>query len=205
MKHCALRLLGSYVVLTALLYLHGSSYSSVWCGAIERVTQELLVSIDVQSVDTAELGNERVFRMTGVTRRSLYAPQGLIPSGTALAATTLQAYANLHLILIASLLMAWPVETAGERLKLMASVIPAVGLATLLDVPFVLAGVALDDLVDVTGDKADHLNLYYRFLQQGGRYLLTTSLVIVAALAVSGPSVRVSRRQQRERGGLEGA
>lgn len=179
---CALRFLISYAILTVLFYRCGDAYSHLCCVGIQEVLAHIARGIDVHSVSTEVLNGERVFRMQGTTLRPLYVSQGVIPVGTVAESATLQAYAHLHVVLIASLLMLWP---GASRLRLLVSGVCVIVLATLLDIPFVLAGSILSDVSMEGGERFDTLTFYYRFLEQGGRYLLSVALGILVVVTTS--------------------
>lgn len=166
----------AYALLTALCYRYGELYSDGWRVPLRYATACLTPLIDIDRITLDVLGRQRVFRLQGRTHVDVQLPDGVLPRGTAGEATTLQAHAHLHLIVIGSLLLAWPADTARRRSQLLLAVIPAVMLATLLDIPFVFAGLTTPDGGSVG------LQLYYRFLQQGGRVILAVSLAAACIL-----------------------
>jgi hypothetical protein len=117
--------------------------------------------------------------------RPLQARAGLVPAGEVLHVTTLAAYAVQHVALIYAVLAAWPVRTIGTRAALLSVGLPGVAAATLLDIPFVLAGLAHELLLDAgaTDAASRALAVYYEFIQRGGR----PGLAIAVSLAICLP------------------
>lgn len=175
---CAVRLLGTYAILILLFLQIGSFYSGLWCKPIAMMVSICSALIVVDTVDTQIVRGEPVFRLRGMTSPSLALPYGA--SSAAVRATTLQAYAHVHFILVFAILMAYPVVSRRARLRLLMAGIPSIIAVTLLDLPFTLAGVTHSKLVAGFGLPEDSLIVYYRFLQQGGRQLLALCAAILA-------------------------
>lgn len=183
----ALRFVAICALLTALMYAWGEGYSSGWRTPFAAAIAALSSTIVVEKVDSAYLGDQRVFALHARTRHIIHTPRGSAPAGIKVQGTTLQAYAHHHLILIFAALGAWPVRRPIDRAVLLGAGIPAIALATMLDLPFALAGVVQDTML-AAGDpdrlSADAAVLYYQFLQRGGRHalsLVAAALVIVLA------------------------
>lgn len=183
----ALRFVAICALLTALMYAWGESYSSGWRTPFATAIAALSSTIMVEKVDVAYLGDQRVFALHARTRDIIRTPRGSAPAGIKVQGTTLQAYAHHHLILIFAALGAWPVRRPIDRAVLLGAGIPAIALATMLDLPFALAGVVQDTMLAASDPdrlSTDAAVLYYQFLQRGGRHalsLVAAALVIVLA------------------------
>lgn len=181
----ALRFVAICALLTALTYAWGDGYSSGWRKPFVVAIATLSSSIVVESVDVVRLGDQRVFALHARTRDIIRTPRGTAPAGIKVQSTTLQAYAHHHLILILAALGAWPVRRPIDRIVLLGASVPAIALATMLDLPFALTGVMQETLLAASDPDrlgADAAVLYYQFLQRGGRHALSflaAALVIV--------------------------
>lgn len=192
LKACIGRLLLTYVTLTAALYACGAAYSEWWCGLFYQVSRLIPADVGAVALDTHHTKGEAVFRLQAVTRIDLPVAQQRIPPGLGLESTTLQAYAQLHPILICSVLMAWP---AGFGRRVVLGLVGVVGVvvATLLDIPFTLMGVAQISVEAVTDTHESWLGFYYRFLQQGGRQVLSLVIAIIVIALVQNTCKRTPR------------
>lgn len=185
----ALRFVAAYGLLTALMFVWGEGYSAGWRKPFEAAIAMLSSKVAVRSVDLEQLSGQRVFVLRAQTRAAIRTFRGTAPAGTQLQSTTLQAYAHHHLILILAALAAWPVRRLVERAVLLAAGIPAIVLATMLDLPFTLLGVMQDAIL--AASEPDRLGtdaavLYFQFLQQGGRYMLAIAAAGLAIVARQG-------------------
>lgn len=190
----ALRLVAVYATLTTLLYVGGDRYSALLCEPIEAVLSAVPSAVLLGQVDTAVTNGQRVFTLNARTRDLIRTPNGDVPAGTSVGGTALQAYAHHHAILILAILVAWPVRRRIVRFVLLGAAVPAIALATMLDVPFALLGVAHETMLTASDPHApgrDWVVYYFQFLQRGGRHLLS---LVAAGLAI----IVVSRRLAEE-------
>lgn len=180
----ALRFVAICALLTTLMYALGEGYSNGWRRPFAVAVAALSSTLVVEKVGAAYLGDQRVFVLHARTRAVIHTPRGPAPAGIKVQGTTLQAYAHHHLILIFAALGAWPVRRPIDRAVLLGAAIPAIAFATMLDLPFALAGVVQDTLLAASDPgrlSSDAAVLYYQFLQRGGRHALS---LVAAALVV---------------------
>jgi len=133
---------------------------------------------------------EDVIEVDVATRRELLYPNGAVPSGTVMTASTLVGHLLQPVILLLSALTA-PALLGRLRLSLaLALTLLAAMLVIAADVPFVLAG-ALDDLTHAIGPAPapSPLVAWMNFLNGGGRLALAAA----AAVAVSAVSWKAAR------------
>lgn len=179
----ALRFVIVYVALTGVFYAAGDRYSAWWRAPIKIALAALPAPVVVHAVELSASGDQQVFRMRARTRESILTARGNAPAGVKLDTTTLQAYAHHHVILILAVLAAWPVRRAADRAVLLAAGVPAIVLATILDIPFTLIGVAREAILAASDPQAlghDAGVLYYQFLQRGGRQVLSLTMAGLA-------------------------
>lgn len=169
---CIARLLVTYVALTAAFHLAGSRHGALWSEPILRVAQAFAGSIEARDVDAISVGGDAVFRLTAVTRSSISVGRDIVPAGTEVTATTLQAYGYSHFILVLTILAAWPAAFRRRMMLLGAGMISA-SIAVLLDVPLVLVGVAQNSIEALAVMPESSVTFYYRFLDGGGRVMLS--------------------------------
>jgi hypothetical protein len=181
------RLLLAYAVLTLVLWLGGRGYSQAWCGILATLVAWLQEGFAPVQVGLAVIDGQPAFQVRGAASPALVARYPVMPPGTLWTAGTLQAYAHLHLVLVLAPLLAWPVGNARARLRLLAGAVPAVAVATCLDLPFALYGLLMTGVyqtLDPAGLATDPAVAYFEFLQRGGRLVLplaAAGLVIAAA------------------------
>jgi hypothetical protein len=115
----------------------------------------------------------------------LRASRGLVPSFATIHATTLAAYALGHVTLVYAVLAAWPIAGARARAAAFVLGIPAVVTATLLDIPFVLAGLIHEVRIDAgaADGVSRSLAVYYELVQSGGRPGISIAVAVAVCLA----------------------
>lgn len=175
--------------LTATTALMGERFGQAWLPLLEPAVDVLLgdryrrETLEARSVDGAP-----AFVLRATMRSAQRIGPAVLPAGTPLVTSMLQGYAAQHFVLILATLLAWPAADLRARLALLALGVPAVAVATMLDVPFVLTGL-VDDLVLGTFAPeqvgASWAVAYYEFLHRGGRYALALFLAVAVALFIS--------------------
>lgn len=181
----ALRLLACYAVLTALLYGAGEPYSRGWAPIIAAQMGLIQGHFVAPRVGVATMDGQAVLRFDGTISPRLRSRFPVIPAGETIWATTLQAHLHNHLILVMSLVAAWPAGTIRRRCWLLLGGLAATAVSTSLDLPFALTGLALGEIYVVLEPgllKTDALVRYFDFLQAGGRLLLP---IVGAGLVVA--------------------
>jgi hypothetical protein len=190
------RLLAAYAVLTLALWLGGHAYSLAWCDAFAALLGWLQDAFTPITVGLAVIDGQPAFEVQGLASPALVARYPVMPAATRWTAGTLQAYAHLHLVLVLAPLLAWPAAGALARLRLLAGAVPAVAVATCLDLPFALHGLLLTGVhqtLDPDALATDPAVLYFEFLQRGGRLVLPLA---AAGLVIA----RVAPARSRARG-----
>ncbi len=178
------RLTVAYGALTAILYSGGQAYSRLWSDVFARQIEWLQDDFYGSTVSLTRVDGHGAFRFDAQVTPALATRFEEVPAGAQVWADTLEGYAHLHLIVIFSLLCAWPAGSWRQRCILLATGIPAVALSTSLDIPFALSGVALSEVYTVLDPallESDPLVIYFEFLQRGGRLLLP---LLSAAFAI---------------------
>jgi hypothetical protein len=129
-------------------------------------------------------GGQSLIALDVALTRPMQTGSTLVPLGETIHATTLAAYALQHVALVYAVLVAWPVSGARARAAMLLVGLPAVTAAVLLDIPFVLAGLVHDLLIDAgAAEKASSgLALYYEFLHRGGRAGLSIAVAVAVCL-----------------------
>jgi hypothetical protein len=118
----------------------------------------------------------------------------LLPPGGEISSSTLSGHVLQHVVLMLSLLVAWPIGGIKRRIALLGIALPLMLLVEMLDVPLVLLG-SIEDLVlaNVAPTANSFLVSWMNFINGGGRLALSIAAVIAAngvarILAYSGRS-----------------
>jgi hypothetical protein len=187
----AWRLVATYAILTALLYGAGEPYSRAWCQVLEWQIERIQGEFSAATVTLTDVDAQAAFRFEGTVTAALISRFPGIPPGAKVWATTLQAYAHNHAILIFSILVAWPAATARHRARLLLAGVPATGLSTSLDIPYALAALTRGEVYAAFDSgliDTDLLVRYFEFLQGGGRLMLP--------VAAAGLAIAICKRKQ---------
>lgn len=107
----------------------------------------------------------------------------LIPAGGTLWSSTLAGHTLQPLIILLSVVVAWPIRSKRGRIPLLLSALPFILLVELLDVPLVLMG-SIQNLIiaDLTPDTHSWLVIWMNVMNGGGRLALG---MVGALLAVA--------------------
>ena len=134
----------------------------------------------IVSLTLADNRGEQVIALRLQLVRYIVVAGHVLPPGGSISSSTLTGAALQHVILMQSLLAAWPAKNTASRLVLMAMSLPWLMLVEMLDVPLVLLG-SIDDLIlaNIAPDTGSNWVAWMNFMNGGGRLALT----IVAALA----------------------
>ena len=185
------RLAITYGALTVLLYSGGEAYGRPWCAVFARQIEFIQKDFSGSTVVLASIDGQAAFRFEGRLTPALADRFAGVTPGAEFWAGTLQAYAHLHLIIVFSLLCAWPADNWRQRWILLATGFPAVVLSTSFDIPFALSGLALSEVyavLDPASSMSDPQVVYFEFLQRGGRLLLpllSTAFAIILCSATA--------------------
>lgn len=182
----ALWLLGGYTAASVVAYAASDYYLEILMPAIGAIVDALLPDGVVRTaLGVTVKGSQELVALDAALTEPLRVGGIIVPAGEAIDATTLVAYALQPIALVYAVLAAWPTGGAPARATLLALGLPAVMLATLLDIPFVLAGLVHNVLLDagVTDGTSRTLAIYYEFLHRGGRLGLAIAVAIGVCLA----------------------
>ena len=203
-----LALFGGYAAASLIAYGARNELLAALLPAIGWVVDTLLPDgMARAALGTAVIEGQELVALDVALTRPLQVGATLVPAGEALHATTLAAYAVQHAALIYAVLAAWPTGSARARAGLLLLGLPAVTGAALLDIPFVLAGLVHDLLLEAgaTETASRGLALYYEFLHRGGRAGISIAVAVAVCLpfGTSRGVKRVSRQNASSDAHLE--
>lgn len=179
-----LRLLVMGVAVLALSFLIAPHYVGLWLPLYKQVAGWLLADYRIVELVLRSQPPDQLVSLTIETARPLIVGTKLLPAGMSLSSTTLQGHAMQHLVIVVSLLLAWPQNQPGsQRLVLLLFALPALFILEALDIPFVLAG-AIQDLVLAQFSPSEWaqswLVRWMNFLNGGGRLGLSLAVALIA-------------------------
>jgi hypothetical protein len=140
-------------------------------------------------LEVRDVNHQAVFYWSMETRRIMDIGGQLLPGGLALNSSTLMGHALQHLVLIYSLLLAWPGVKLSNRLLLLLLGIPWLLLVELLDVPLVLYGSIQDLLLaNMAPHKldSDPFVQWMYVMNTGGRLALSVAAAVLALISLQG-------------------
>lgn len=185
------------VCLTAFSAALGDRFGQAWLPLFEYPIDMLLGEhYRRESLEVRTLDGTPSFVLQATVHRALQIGPAVLPEGTALSTSILQGYAAAHFVIVFSVLLAWPVSGLRHRMGLLVLGVPAVAVAMLLDVPFVLTGLVYDLVLGSFAPERVTLSWsvgYYDFLHRGGRYAIALSLA-AAVVVISRRFVRRAAR-----------
>ena len=155
----------------------------------------------------AHVQGQEAFALDVALTRPLEAGGALVPAGVALHATTLAAYALQDVVVVYAVSSAWPAERARERAMMLMLGLPAAAIAILLDIPFVLAGLLHDLLIEAgaASTASPVLAVCYEFLHRGGRAGISIAIAVAVCLPFTARGAQLAAHEARpRRAGLEG-
>lgn len=181
----AAMLVATYTGASVLAYLHRAWYLDSLLPAIGVVIDRLLPQ-EVERAALTIVGDQTQIMLEATLLQPLQIGREFVPYGEVVSTSTLGGYALHHVAIILAVLVAWPARTLVQRATLLALAPPTILLATLLDIPFVLAGLVHQLFLDVgVRDFASpSLAVYYEFVHRGGRAGLSISLAFAAGFSV---------------------
>ena len=174
------------MLIAALLW--GRQYVQLWLPLYQQVISWLMPDYRVVDIVLQSQSSGQVVKLSVELIHQTVVGLKLLPQGLSVSSTTLQGHALQHPILIATVLLAWPLgEKASwtQRLRLLGLGLIGLLIVEALDVPFVLAGSITDLLL---ADFAPHLQdksglvRWMHILNGGGRLALSVgaALIVVA-------------------------
>lgn len=182
-------------LVAALLW--GRQYVQLWLPLYQQMIAWLMPDYRVVDIVLQSQPSGQVVQLSVELIHQTVLGLKLLPQGLSVSATTLQGHALQHAILIATVLLAWPLgEKASwtHRLALLGLGLIGLMFVEALDVPFVLAGSVTDLLLaDFAPQLQDSswLVRWMHVLNGGGRLALSVG---VALVAVAGHRYLFSRR-----------
>jgi hypothetical protein len=177
-------------LLTALAYRFGEIYLIPWLPWFRLATGWLLPrGLTSESVALATENGGRWISLRAVTAIPSRVGAATVPSGSTVSVLSQQSAALVYTVIVFSILAAWPARSLRTRVAMLMLGVPAVFVATSLDVPFTLAGLVRRIVFKAYAPEyvdRDVASLYASALENGGNI----GLAIIAALLV----VAVCRR-----------
>lgn len=173
--------LAAYLVLLLLSIQYGQRYVELllplyrweigWCAPDYRI----------QSLGIQENRGEAVVALNLKLVQYTFVGGHLIPPGMDISSSTLAGHVLQHVLLMLSLLVAWPAASIFRRIALLGMAVPLLLLVEMLDVPLVLLG-SIDDLIlaNVAPTAGSFLVSWMNFLNGGGRLALSIAAALVA-------------------------
>lgn len=186
LRDLALRLLGSWLVLSLLGWFFGRDLIALLLPVINLAVNAVADGYSSVLSITREAGGELIHMEALATRPIPVSPELTINPGARLTAGVHLVHALVPIVLLYSLLLAWPVKTAIDRLWLLGIGVPLALLALLLTVPFQLTTHIDTMLVDYAAEGGQARQLpwsthWSMFNESGGRWMVP---VVLAGLAI---------------------
>jgi len=193
-RRTVIALVVAYAAASVIAYVAKDYYLNAILPAIGPIVDLLLPNgVERTALAITPSQHQTLIALRATLIEPVQARHALVPAGESVSSSTLGAYALHHVALVVAVLAAWPAQTAQGRLALLLLAAPAVLLATLLDVPFVLAGLVHELLISsgATGVASEGLRIYYEFVHRGGRLALSIVMAVSVGLAVSAGESRI--------------
>lgn len=145
--------------------------------AIDIISTEL----EVESISLGMQGSTKQILVVVKNPQQLNFGATSMPAGIPMQLSTLQGHALQHLIIIYSIILAWPPMFSKNKLMLLLTSVPFLLMVELIDIPFVLLGSGYDLIYS---NLAPHLAtsapsiMFMDFLNGGGRLALSIAAAI---------------------------
>jgi hypothetical protein len=173
----------TYLALLGISLYFGNAYVQTLLPLYRWELNHLAQDYQLQSLVIGENHGEQVISLTLLTKYFVIS-QHEIPSGISISCSTLVGYALQHLLLIFSLVVAWPTPTLKQKFIQIFCALPFLLLVELLDIPFMLLGSAQDLMAANFASSESSLAIeWMNFMNGGGRQALS---LFAAMLAVIG-------------------
>lgn len=176
-------------LLLALAVSIGHPYVQLWLPFYKPLIAVLLPDYRITALTLAAQPAGHVVAVTLELTHATWIGVKLLPVGFSVSSSTLEGHALQHLVIIGSLLLAWPLDPQGgwsHRIALLLLGFISLAVVEALDIPFVLAGSVTDLLM---GNFAPALLdeswrvRWMNFLNGGGRLVLSVAAVLMAVAA----------------------
>ena len=174
-------LIVSYIVLSALMLLFGDYYIKLLLPFFSLAIDMISTELQVESISLGTQGSTQQILAVVINPEPLHFQTVSMPAKIPMQLSTLQGHVLQHIIIIYSLLLAYPPVFKADKLKLLLISIPFLLVVEFIDIPIVLLGSAYDliysnlatDLV-----KSSPLITMMNFLNGGGRLALSVAAAI---------------------------
>jgi hypothetical protein len=175
--------LTAYLLLLVMSIQYGSRYVGLLLPLYRWEISLISPDYRIQSLTIQEHRGEAVVALNIKLMHYTFVAGHLINPGTGISSSTLLGHSLQHVMLLLSLVVAWPAVSLFQHALRLCLAVPILLVVEMLDVPLVLLG-SIEDLilVNVASSSATFLVSWMNFLNGGGRLALS----IVAALVVIG-------------------
>lgn len=176
----AVRLVMAYGAVVFACVLWGQHYAQFLLPLYGWEIRVLAPRYDVTGLESIRQQGEQVVALSVTLASFLKQGDWTLPPGIGMTSSTLQGHALQHVIVMLSLLLAWPARRWHDYAIRLGLMIPALLAVEVLDVPLVLLG-SLDDLLSsqLNPDAGDTLLVRWMdFLNGGGRLALSVAAAV---------------------------
>lgn len=184
-------LLVSYCLLTLIMVAFGEYLLRILLPLYSFFINIISTELQVQSIALDNSGTTKQILTVVINPELLHLGKSSLPAGVPIQLSTLQGHSLQHLIIIYSILLAWPPilsnnkQLATNKLKLLLISLPFVLIVEFFDVPFVLLGSAYDLIYSNLAPELVTSSLMIKFmdfLNGGGRlaFSLTAAIFTLA-------------------------
>ena len=170
----------SYLALLVLSLHFGGDYVSMLLPLYRWELSQLAQDYQIQTLQLVDSHGEAVVALTLLTRYFVFGSQVIHPD-ISISCSTLMGHALQHLLLMLSLVIAWPTSKLSQRILRLACALPFLLLVEMLDIPLVLLG-SVKDLISANfAHGAGSLAIdWMNFINGGGRLALSIAGAVVA-------------------------
>lgn len=173
--------LSTYLILLLLSIQFGQRYVKFLLPLYRSEISWCAPDYQIQSLEVKESQGEAVVALKLKLMRYTAVQGHLLTPGGEASSSTLAGHALQHVLLMASLLIAWPVASIFQRISLFFIAVPFWALVEFLDVPLVLLG-SIEDLIlaNVAPDATSLLVTWMNFMNGGGRIAISIVMVLIS-------------------------
>lgn len=195
----SLRLLTAWLGLSVLGFLFGKEFISTLLPFVSWMVGLIEPGISPLVTVQQHQGNEMV-HLSATTLRSLEISKSLvIPEGLRLTAAGSLAHALVPLVILWSLIIAWPAEVLREKVALLLLSLPATLITVALTTPFLLVGrveIMLGEIAFQRGEQREEpfTLTWLLFTEGGGRWILPIILAAICVVAAKRLSITNNKR-----------
>lgn len=184
LRRLALRLVAAFLVMATVGILAGEAYARLVLPVHRFVLTLAFDDLRTRSL-RLDLEDQPRIVWSVASHRPVRVGEQTLPANVPMSASTLAGHSVQHLVLLYTVILAWPQPGWRARARVLALSVPALLLVEALDVPFVLRG-SLEDLMryQLAPDtlRTNWLVIWMDVMNGGGRLALS----LAAALGVLG-------------------